>query len=89
MNEFRKGISDYGLVLEDGVSATDFNFFISMIIVIITIEFYFWFTGGLLPFTIHFGRHIIKGQFGNLPKRGWGTKLKFRGHAWGKVGAQN
>ena len=22
-------------------------------------------------------------QFGYLPKRGWGTKLKFRGHRWG------
>ena len=36
------------------------------------------------------------GQFGNQPKRGWGTKLKFRGHGWGNlvinrsvVGAQN
>ena len=26
MNEFKKGISDYGLVLEDGVSASYFNF---------------------------------------------------------------
>ena len=26
-------------------------------------------------------------QLGNLPKRGWGKKRKFRRHDWGKVTA--